>query len=62
MSKEKTKDDKEPDVIRTTRLTPTQFVKVTCSCGHPMLSQSNDAFQAAREDHLTAVHRPKRID
>jgi hypothetical protein len=54
------KDDKVVETIKP--LTPTQFLKITCStCGHPILCQSNEAFQAAREDHLNAVHRPQRL-
>lgn len=59
------KDDKIVETIKpwtTWRQWVTSTLKVTCStCGHPILCQSNEAFHAAREDHLNAVHRPKRI-
>jgi hypothetical protein len=56
-------DEKDDKIVETIKpLPPTQFLKVTCStCGHPILCQSNEAFHAAREDHLNAVHRPKQL-
>jgi hypothetical protein len=41
-------------------LPPTQLISVVCStCNHPFRARSSEAFQAAREDHLAAVHAPK---
>ena len=55
----KMSDDEKDETVQTiTPLTPTKFIKVTCSsCGYPILCQSDAAFHAAREDHLNAVHR-----
>lgn len=49
----------EPEaVVETTVLTPTTLVKVTCSCGHPFVTRSSEAFHEARKNHLAKVHAP----
>jgi hypothetical protein len=53
-------DDEKVKVVDIKPLPPTKLVKVICStCDYPMVSRSDAAFQAAREDHLVWKHRPR---